>query len=381
MEYGRIAGIRKDCPRLGANLVNFRVRQNISRRTVSDWRQICSARTSGQTALISGFSNRKQREKEGHPILWWWHRKFKPTRREKSMYPVKNESVGLGRQETEREMVAAYFRNPSDAEKAISQLRASGFSTKDIAAAIWDRSTEKGKSVSIATGWTHRMRSLFVPEERDEYHSHDAREVVDHMGIPEHERRYFSDAFRQGGVLLTVNAAGRNREALSILKNCNAITSENLKAQKPREHPAETKDMGERRIQLLGETLRVNKDNVQRGAVTLKKEVVSERQNIEVPLTHEELVIERRPAEGREATRADLEPGKEIKIPLNEERVRVEKRSIVREEVAVRKRQVQQTKTVGDDVRHEELKVDKEGDVPVESITAQSERSREKKAA
>jgi uncharacterized protein (TIGR02271 family) len=43
---------------------------------------------------------------------------------------------------------------------------------------------------------------------------------------------------------------------------------------------------------------------VQTGAVKLKKEVVSERQNVEVPGTREEVVIE-------------FENGKEIRVPRN----------------------------------------------------------------
>ena len=53
-------------------------------------------------------------------------------------------------------------------------------------------------------------------------------------------------------------------------------------------------------------------------------------------------------------------------MPLSEDRVSVEKRPVVREEVEVGKRQVQDTKKVDRDVRREELKVEKEGDVSVE---------------
>jgi len=53
-------------------------------------------------------------------------------------------------------------------------------------------------------------------------------------------------------------------------------------------------------------------------------------------------------------------------VPLSEDRVSVEKRPVVREEVEVGKRQVQDTKKVDRDVRREELKVEKEGDVSVE---------------
>lgn len=50
----------------------------------------------------------------------------------------------------------------------------------------------------------------------------------------------------------------------------------------------------------------------------------------------------------------------EIRVPLSEERVRVEKKPVVNEEVRVGKRQVQQTKQVSDTARHEELRTDDE---------------------
>ena len=54
----------------------------------------------------------------------------------------------------------------------------------------------------------------------------------------------------------------------------------------------------------IGEILRVHKERISRGEVRLRKEVVTEHQNIEVPRTREELVVERIPGSGREATGA-----------------------------------------------------------------------------
>ena len=98
----------------------------------------------------------------------------------------------------------------------------------------------------------------------------------------------------------------------------------------------------------------------------LRKEVVTEKQNIEVPLTREELVIERVPASG-EARTGEIGSDEEIRIPLSEERVRAEKQPVVTEEVRVGKRAVQNTEQVSDNLRHEELRVDKSGDVNVDS--------------
>lgn len=67
------------------------------------------------------------------------------------------------------------------------------------------------------------------------------------------------------GVLLTVNAGARRAGALSILKSCHAITAANFASQKL---DSGDPDVRERKFQLLGETLRINKERVQnrRGA-------------------------------------------------------------------------------------------------------------------
>jgi uncharacterized protein (TIGR02271 family) len=125
---------------------------------------------------------------------------------------------------------------------------------------------------------------------------------------------------------------------------------------------------GDRKIELVGEILRVHKETVQRGEVRLRKEVVTENQSIEVPVTREELVIERVPAEGREATGEIGAGEQEIRVPLSEERVHVEKKPVVNEEIRVGKRQVQDTKRVSDTVRREELRTEQEGDVKAEEV-------------
>ncbi|HZU44685.1 MAG TPA: YsnF/AvaK domain-containing protein, partial [Terriglobales bacterium] len=125
----------------------------------------------------------------------------------------------------------------------------------------------------------------------------------------------------------------------------------------------------DQRILLHGEILSIQKDRVQRGEVRLRKEVVTENQNVEVPVTREELVIERNPVEGREAEAGSFESGdKEIRVPLTEEKVRVEKKPVVTEEVKVGKRQVRDNRNVSDSVRHEEVRVEKEGDVADEEV-------------
>ena len=87
---------------------------------------------------------------------------------------------------------------------------------------------------------------------------------------------------------------------------------------------------------------------------------------MDVPVTREEVHVERRPVERRAADRPiDDTEDETIRVPVREERVEVEKKPVVYEEVGVAKRTTQETKRVSDTVRREELRTDKEGDVDI----------------
>jgi uncharacterized protein (TIGR02271 family) len=113
---------------------------------------------------------------------------------------------------------------------------------------------------------------------------------------------------------------------------------------------------------------RSEKERVQAGEVRVRKEVQTEERTLEVPVSREEVVIERRPAAGSRPA-GDIEEGDEIRIPLMEEEVRVEKNPVVREEVTLRKRQVQGTEQVSDTVRREEARIEQAGDATIRDET------------
>jgi uncharacterized protein (TIGR02271 family) len=128
------------------------------------------------------------------------------------------------------------------------------------------------------------------------------------------------------------------------------------------------------RLQLREEQLDVDKRQVQAGEVRVRKEVVSEQRSIDVPVTREEVVIERHPVSGREASAGSIGEDEEIRIPLMEEEVDVQKRAVVREEVGLGKRKVQDTKNVSETVRREEARVDSEGDVGIRPLEGKATR-------
>ncbi|QYA32860.1 DUF2382 domain-containing protein [Macrococcus psychrotolerans] len=121
-------------------------------------------------------------------------------------------------------------------------------------------------------------------------------------------------------------------------------------------------DLGEdEKIQLHEERLRVNKDTVQSGEVTIDKNVVEERQEFDVPVSHDEVTIERRDVKDRAVADDHFDNNLEdetIRVPLTEERVNIEKDNVVSEELVIKKNRVTETEHVSENVRKEEVDID-----------------------
>jgi uncharacterized protein (TIGR02271 family) len=120
----------------------------------------------------------------------------------------------------------------------------------------------------------------------------------------------------------------------------------------------ETRSDIETRIPLIEERLNVSK-NTSTSEATITKEPVTETKTVEVPVTHEELTVERRsPSESsKTTTERPVQSKTDTKVQLNKEDVQVTKDAYVKEEVVVKKKPVTETKTVSDTVTSEKVDV------------------------
>lgn len=125
---------------------------------------------------------------------------------------------------------------------------------------------------------------------------------------------------------------------------------------------------GAQRLRLLHEHLRANKERYQAGTVRLSKRVTEHPETVNVPVTEERVVLERRPLEGeaRPGEIGDAETQQTINVPVKGEKVNVQK-EVHGEEVVARKEQTQRTERVQDTVRREELVTDGDKNLMTES--------------
>jgi uncharacterized protein (TIGR02271 family) len=253
---------------------------------------------------------------------------------------------------TSNPIIAAIFQNEDQAQQAMQALQQAGFSNDQI-------------RYSVHRGGAGITDSLMG------------------LGLSQQDADFYNNQFESGKTIVTVNTNDRQQEAYNILtqyggQSANSNYASNMGTTDQSTGTASsvgqvantvTGDQAES-VQLRQEQLQANKQRVQTGEVGLRKEVVTEQQTINVPVTREEVVIEQRPVSGP-ATDQPIGEGQTIRIPVSEEQVNVTKQTVPTGEVTIGKRQVQETQQVSDTVQHEEARLVREGDVDIQGDNVQ----------
>jgi uncharacterized protein (TIGR02271 family) len=224
------------------------------------------------------------------------------------------------------------------------------------------------------------------------------------LGLTKEEADFYNTEFEAGRTVVTVTAPGREQAAESLLRDHGgydlpregiageSLSSEPMASERMTAEASDAWMAGEgtstagmlrgtasensamenagamrgddaQRMTAYEEELAVEKRPVAKRDVNVRKEVHTEHKTIEVPVQREEVVIERRAPSADSA--GSMSGHQEIRIPVREEQVNVQKVPVAKEDVVVGKRTVQDTKRVSADLRKEEIKVDADPDVPI----------------
>ena len=185
-------------------------------------------------------------------------------------------------------------------------------------------------------------------------------QALTQAGINRSDAEYYAEAVRRGGALVTVDAADGGFDRVQTIFDRYEFADIGGRGDYYREsgftgydetaapYTPEQITAERQNLKLYAEQLSARKQSVQTGEVTLRKDVITETKSIDVPVTHDEVFIERH-AVNRPATEADFRD-ETIRVPVMEERVTVEKTAVVTGEVSIGKRQVQETQHVSDTV-------------------------------
>lgn len=282
-----------------------------------------------------------------------------------------------------KKYIMGTYASTTDAKDAVEKLRQQGYPANSISV-MADRTMvtdlgDVGVAVEDDMAYTSadentwgRIKGFFGREEKDhgavQTHRKDLQSgkilvLVDHSLVPEglKMRHGQADMAQQQS-----NMAAQQNMDMSAQQDTTMHNEPHTEMQGA-QNTQQMQGNDDETIRLAEEQLHVDKERVESGEVTLKKRVVEETKTIDVPVEHEELVIERKPMSGQMANGESFEDDT-ITIPLSEEQVHITKEPMLTEEVHVKKHMVSGTKHVSEQVRKEELDVDKNGNITVEDV-------------
>lgn len=120
-------------------------------------------------------------------------------------------------------------------------------------------------------------------------------------------------------------------------------------------------------LELHEERLDISKERIQTAEVISHKEVITEEKTITVPVTREELVIEKivyNPA----APDQTSETTEILRIPVSEEQIEVSKHPTTLEEVKIYKRSYEETQHLEETVKKEQIHIDTIGNPKITTL-------------
>lgn len=273
----------------------------------------------------------------------------------------------------ERYVVGSYV-SPEEAVNAVKKLQEEGYQKEDITLIS---STESKNSISDTTDIigtikeTDKDNRSIWKKIKESFSSNDSTEPSSSQSNDD-----FLDAYQQdianGNIIVIVKGEPKkisSNEAhstervtplahpepgLDSVKSSDIPVSENEEQLQKSE--SET-------IQLKEEQLDVTTNEVQTGEVRARKRIVEGTKTIQVPVRHEEIVIEQHNLKDDHSDNAVK--NKEVVIPVTEEEIKVTKHPVVKEEVSLNKEEVTDIKQVNRTVKKEDITVDTKGDTQV----------------
>ena len=217
----------------------------------------------------------------------------------------------------------------------------------------WSVKTRDGRAIGeveelIVDPAAQKVRYLEVDLDREGFGLRDARRVSIPVESAEVSQRDH-----------TVLINGLSRDAIAALPE-----SEYRTASGGREDMAgRASSRRETAIPRAEEELHVGKRSAEVGEVVVGKHIETEHVREPVTVERERVHVDRRPATGDLRGREHRMEDEEIRVPVVEEELVVEKRPVIKEEIVVSKDTVRDVKHVEDDLRKERFDVRKEGRV------------------
>lgn len=267
-------------------------------------------------------------------------------------------------------IIAGVFERESDARRALDALKQAGFGYDQAGVATQGQGnvnllndlSDLGVSRDYASYYDQEYKNgRTVVSVRPDGREQEAHDILHRYGgyDYEHQSGYTQSNYAtdQTAARAAINATDQTARTAQT----NFAANQRMVADRTADEYAQDEYHQPRSLRLREERLNVSKDRAQAGEVELHKEVVSEQKTINVPVTHEEVVIERHAVTDGRVDNTPIGEGETIRVPVSEEQVNVTKNTVVTGEVALGKRAAEETQQVTDTVRREEARIDQQG--------------------
>ena len=275
-------------------------------------------------------------------------------------------------------VVIGVFRDHRLAEQALEALKQTGWGVNDPQMIEKNAHGIFGVFKNVKT--THETEAEPLPAE------------LAQVDLPEEQRQLYQRELAYGSSIVLVHAQSHLLEIRDILNHYGAY------------HAFIPFQVGgEQIISLRREVPQIQKQIVDVGEIRIHKRVITEERTFTVPVTREEVTIERFPRQSvsQPSPQAQTAPGPippgdaptqtalpalssveevlreegVLRILVREEQVIIQKQVAVIEEIVVQKQIVQDIRHLVEPIKHEEVHIESVGKAPVHETTLQEESS------
>ncbi|MCY7864110.1 YsnF/AvaK domain-containing protein [Bacillus spizizenii] len=262
--------------------------------------------------------------------------------------------------------IVGVYETPQETIAAIEGLLTKGYDSDDISVVTSRRDTDyletrTGTEVNQAIDAREGESESFFDKLKDYFTMDDTAahsKALSDLDITTNEIDKYQEDLDDGKLLVAVETdADANVNA--PIDNGNALSGGFSSTNEMADYT--TKE--EKTMPLREEQLKVDKEDVQTGEVEIGKEVKTEQRDMDIPVRHDEIYVERRPVDENTADASPVNDSETVRVPIVEEKLEVTKKPVVTDEVVVGKRTVEENEHISETVKKEEPRLNKEGKV------------------
>lgn len=268
------------------------------------------------------------------------------------------------------------FQNENDVIVRVNELKSKGIQENKVtvitdkkpeSSILADRLSVNYKEAKGSFG--DKVSALFSGDDPEE-------KALEDLNLNQKETDRYVDELKSGKILLFVHPSAQQK----LQGDASATNSDTLRAQEKNTTPGNNitqtgntafADLNSgktgqpnasqtEQMELHEEVVDVDTNTVKSGEVNIDKRTVTDQEEFEVPVTKQEVSIERRPVNKvseRGKTAGAYTEKDEIHVPVFEEKVDVDKKDVIKEEIVVNKKDVKENVHVRENVRREEAEI------------------------